>query len=33
VLTKTEDLFTRDEQAHRQDQADLTWLATTGFTG
>jgi hypothetical protein len=33
VLTKTKDLFERDEQAGRRDEADLAWLIAAGTTG
>jgi hypothetical protein len=29
VLSKTEDVFERDRQARRRDEADLTWLHDT----
>jgi hypothetical protein len=32
VLTKTKDLFEREEQARRRDQTDLAWLIAAGTT-
>jgi hypothetical protein len=31
VLTKTDELFTREEEARRQDEADLAWLTASGM--
>ncbi|MGH9228606.1 MAG: hypothetical protein ACRD07_07695 [Acidimicrobiales bacterium] len=31
VLTKTNELFTREAQAGRQDEADLAWLTASGM--
>jgi hypothetical protein len=32
VLTKTKDLFEREEQPRRRDEADLAWLVAAGTT-
>jgi 2OG-Fe(II) oxygenase superfamily len=31
VLTKTDELFTREQDARRQDEADLAWLSVSGM--
>jgi hypothetical protein len=31
VLTKTDELFTREQDARRQDEADLAWLTASGM--
>jgi hypothetical protein len=33
VLTKTKDLFEREVQARRRDEADLAWLTAAGAAG
>jgi 2OG-Fe(II) oxygenase superfamily len=33
VLTKSDELFTREQAARRQDEADLIWLITSGMAG